>query len=111
MKKYMMMTGASLILLGASINTADAQRYYRPQQRTVKEVSKVKKQGLSRKAQGAILGGVGGAALGYVIDGSTKGAVIGGLLGAGGGFLYGQHRDNVMPDNRPTVYKYKRVVR
>ena len=44
------------------------------------------------KEQGAVIGGVGGAAAGAAIGGEDNrlgGAVIGGLLGAGGGYLVG----------------------
>ena len=44
------------------------------------------------KEQGAVIGGVGGAAAGAAIGGKDNrlaGAVIGGILGAGGGYLIG----------------------
>src|SRR5687768_1697532 len=46
----------------------------------------------NEKQQGAVIGGVGGAAAGAAIGGEDNrlaGAVIGGLLGAGGGYLVG----------------------
>ena len=48
------------------------------------------------KEQGAVIGGVGGAAAGAAIGGEDNrlaGAVIGGILGAGGGYLVGAKID------------------
>jgi len=48
------------------------------------------------KEQGAVIGGVGGAAAGAAIGGKDHragGAIIGGLLGAGGGYLVGAKID------------------
>lgn len=42
-----------------------------------------------RVKQGAIIGGVGGAAAGAVVAGSVKGAAIGGLAGAAAGATVG----------------------
>ena len=49
------------------------------------------------KEQGAVIGGVGGAAAGAALGGEDNrlaGAVIGGLLGAGGGYLIGAKMDD-----------------
>ena len=46
----------------------------------------------SEKEQGAVIGGVGGAAAGAALGGEDHrlgGAIIGGILGAGGGYLVG----------------------
>ena len=51
-----------------------------------------RKQGWSKSANGAVIGGVGGAVLGAVV-GKGKGAVIGGVLGAGGGYIIGRSQD------------------
>src|SRR5437867_11070865 len=47
------------------------------------------------KEQGAVIGGVGGAAAGAAVAKNNRlgGALIGGLLGAGGGYLGGASRD------------------
>jgi hypothetical protein len=47
------------------------------------------------KEQGAVIGGVGGAAAGAAVakDNRAVGALVGGLLGAGGGYLIGQQAD------------------
>lgn len=51
------------------------------------------KQGWSKAAQGAVIGGVAGAAAGAVISKDAKGAIIGGVLGAGGGYVIGRSQD------------------
>ena len=54
------------------------------------------------KEQGAVIGGVGGAAAGAAIGGEDNrlaGAVIGGLLGAGGGYLIGAKMED--DDDKP----------
>jgi hypothetical protein len=48
-----------------------------------------KKEGISKAAQGAIIGGVGGAVAGAVIGKGGKGAVIGGVIGGVGGYILG----------------------
>ena len=48
--------------------------------------------------QGAVIGGVGGAAAGAAIGGSEHralGALIGGALGAGGGYIIGANSDKI----------------
>ncbi len=56
------------------------------------EVAK-KKDGISKGAQGAILGGIGGAAAGGIITRKGKGAIIGGVIGAAGGYILGRKKD------------------
>ncbi|MFL5787829.1 MAG: YMGG-like glycine zipper-containing protein [Flavisolibacter sp.] len=53
------------------------------------------KKGWSRGAKGAVIGGVGGAVVGAVLDKKNRGAgaVIGGVLGAGAGYGIGHHKD------------------
>ncbi len=55
----------------------------------------VKKKGWSDAAKGAVIGGVGGAIAGAVINGKNrgKGAVIGGVIGAAGGYVLGRKKD------------------
>ncbi len=53
-----------------------------------------KKEGISKAAQGAIIGGVGGAVAGAVISNKKgKGAIIGGVIGAAGGYILGRKKD------------------
>lgn len=52
-----------------------------------------KKTGISKGAQGAIIGAVGGAVAGAVISKKGKGAVIGGVIGAAGGYILGRKKD------------------
>jgi hypothetical protein len=51
----------------------------------------------NEKEQGAVIGGVGGAAAGAAIakDNRILGALIGGALGAGGGYLVGANWDKI----------------
>jgi hypothetical protein len=53
------------------------------------------KKGWSKSAKGAVIGGVGGAAAGAVINKKNRalGAVIGGILGAGAGYGIGHGMD------------------
>jgi hypothetical protein len=51
-----------------------------------------------KKTQGAVIGGVGGAAAGAIIGGKEHrllGALIGGAAGAGGGYLVGANWDKI----------------
>jgi len=51
-----------------------------------------------KKTQGAVIGGVGGAAAGALIGGKNNrllGALIGGAAGAGGGYLVGANWDKI----------------
>lgn len=55
------------------------------------------------KTQGAVIGGVGGAAAGAMLGGDDNrllGALIGGALGAGGGYLIGGQLDKNEDDAR-----------
>ena len=53
------------------------------------------KKGWSKAAKGAVIGGVGGAAAGAVINKKNRavGAVVGGVLGAGAGYGIGRSKD------------------
>jgi len=51
------------------------------------------KEGWSKAAKGATIGGVAGAAAGAIIGKNAKGAVIGGVIGAGGGYIIGRKKD------------------
>jgi hypothetical protein len=53
------------------------------------------KEGWSKAAKGAVIGGVGGALGGAVINKKNRavGAVIGGVIGAGGGYVIGRKMD------------------
>lgn len=53
----------------------------------------------SDEAQGATIGGLGGAAAGAVIAGEDNrllGAILGGVIGAGGGYVIGANKDRIM---------------
>ncbi|HVF80335.1 MAG TPA: glycine zipper domain-containing protein [Flavisolibacter sp.] len=54
-----------------------------------------KKEGWSKAAKGAVIGGVGGAVIGGVVNKRNRGAgaVIGGVLGAGAGYGIGRSKD------------------
>jgi hypothetical protein len=53
-----------------------------------------KKEGWSKAAKGAAIGGATGAVAGAVISKKKgKGAIIGGILGAGGGYVIGRSKD------------------
>ena len=54
-----------------------------------------KKEGWSKAAKGAVIGGAGGAVAGAVINKKNRavGAVVGGILGAGGGYVIGRQMD------------------
>jgi len=57
----------------------------------------------SDKQQGAVIGGLGGAAAGAAIGGENHrllGALLGGALGAGGGYVVGANSDRIL--NRDT---------
>ncbi len=54
----------------------------------------VQKEGWSKAAQGAAIGGVAGAIGGAIISKKKgKGAIIGGIIGAGGGYVIGRAKD------------------
>ncbi len=53
-----------------------------------------KKEGWSKAAKGAAIGGASGAVVGAVVSKKKgKGAIIGGILGAGGGYVIGRSKD------------------
>jgi hypothetical protein len=53
-----------------------------------------RRRGWSHAAKGAVIGGVGGAVAGAIIDKKHgQGAVIGGVLGAAGGYILGRGKD------------------
>jgi len=54
-----------------------------------------KKEGWSKAAKGAVIGGVAGAAGGAVINKKNRvvGAVVGAVIGAGGGYVLGRTQD------------------
>ena len=52
-----------------------------------------KKEGWSKAAKGAAIGGVAGAVAGAVITKKGKGAIIGGVIGAAGGYILGRKKD------------------
>ena len=53
-----------------------------------------KKKGWSKAAQGAAIGGVGGAVAGAIISKKKgTGAVVGGVVGAAGGYIIGREKD------------------
>ena len=56
----------------------------------------VRRRGWSSAAKGTAIGAGSGAVLGAIVAGDhhrAGGAVIGGVIGAAGGYLYGRHRD------------------
>ena len=59
------------------------------------ENTAAKKTGWSKAAKGAVIGGVGGAVVGGVVNKRNRGAgaVIGGVLGAGAGYGIGRSKD------------------
>ncbi|HEY1112559.1 MAG TPA: YMGG-like glycine zipper-containing protein [Chitinophagaceae bacterium] len=59
------------------------------------EATAQKKEGWSKAAKGAVIGGAGGAVAGAVINKKNRavGAVVGGILGAGGGYVIGRQAD------------------
>ncbi|MGV3504878.1 MAG: glycine zipper 2TM domain-containing protein [Adhaeribacter sp.] len=90
---------ASALLLGS---------YAAEAQTTTKETPK---KGVSRKAKGAVIGGVGGAAAGRVIagkNGGTKGAIIGGVAGAAAGGAIGRKQDKKKDPARYENYSKKK---
>jgi len=60
---------------------------------TTAEKAPEKKEGISKGAKGAIIGGVGGAVVGGILSKKGKGAVIGGVIGAAGGYILGRKKD------------------
>lgn len=64
----------------------------------------------NKKTQGAVIGGVGGAAAGALVakDNRLIGGLIGGALGAGGGYLIGAQLDKTDPKNRDEALRAAR---
>ena len=62
---------------------------------TSSNTAKAEDKGWSKKAKGAVIGGVVGAGAGAVINKKNRGAgaVIGGAVGAGVGYGIGRHKD------------------
>ncbi|MDB6016101.1 MAG: hypothetical protein JWR19_590 [Pedosphaera sp.] len=50
----------------------------------------------TKQSQGAVIGGLGGAAVGAAIGHNALGAVLGGALGAGAGYVVGANSDRIM---------------
>ena len=66
-----------------------------------------KPKGWSRKAKGAVVGGVGGAVVGGLVGGKT-GAVLGAGAGAVGGGAIGRNQDKKKDPARYYNYKNKK---
>ena len=49
--------------------------------------------GCTNAEKGAVIGGLGGAAVGGLVSGDAGGAAVGGLIGAGAGYLIGRTAD------------------
>ena len=49
--------------------------------------------GCTNAEKGAVVGGVGGAAVGALVTGDAAGAAVGGLIGGVGGYLIGKTAD------------------
>ncbi|MRR10744.1 hypothetical protein EG831_11875, partial [bacterium] len=65
----------------------------------------------NRKAQGATIGGLGGAAAGAVIAGEDNrllGALLGGALGAGGGYIIGANTGSIEKNDRAAAQEAAR---
>jgi hypothetical protein len=50
--------------------------------------------GCTNAEKGAVIGGVGGAAVGALVTGDAGGAAVGGAIGAVGGYLIGKSADH-----------------
>jgi hypothetical protein len=57
--------------------------------------------GCTTAEKGAVVGGLGGAAIGGLVSGDAGGAAVGGLIGAGTGYLLGRVAD------RPGYCRYR----
>src|SRR5689334_8928029 len=60
-----------------------------------------------KREQGAVIGGVGGAAAGAAVSKNNRvlGALIGGALGAGGGYLIGVQMDHVKNNDKDAAVR------
>jgi hypothetical protein len=64
-----------------------------------------KKEGWSKAAKGAVIGGVGGAVAGAILSKKKgKGAIIGGVIGAAGGYILGRKKDKADEANNTPQY-------
>lgn len=75
------------------------------------EAQTTQKRGVSKKAKGAVIGGVGGAVAGRVIagkNGGTRGAIVGGAAGAAAGGAIGRKKDRKTDPVRYDQYANKR---
>lgn len=76
----------------------------------VAEAQTTEKKGVSKKAKGAVIGGVGGAVAGRVIagkNGGTRGAIVGGIAGAAAGGAIGRKKDRKTDPVRYNQYADK----
>lgn len=76
--------------------------------------------GWSPQAKGAVIGGLGGATAGAIINKRNRavGGVVGGVAGAGVGYAIGKHRDNknkerarIVAANRAAAYRAEQAQR
>ena len=66
-----------------------------------------KKEGWSKAAKGAVIGGASGAVVGAILSKKKgKGAVIGGIIGAAGGYILGRKKDKADDANNNVVPQY-----
>lgn len=80
MKKLFYLLGISFTLTLVSADFADAQTRRRHH--------------MKKGTKDALIGGVGGAAVGAAVShDKSKGAIIGGVVGAGAGYLHGHKKD------------------
>ncbi len=78
MKKLVYLLSISFVLTFFS-NNADAQ---------------TRRHHMKKGTKDALIGGVGGAAVGAAVShDKSKGAIIGGVVGAGAGYLHGHKKD------------------
>jgi uncharacterized membrane protein len=65
--------------------------------------------GCTNAEKGAVIGGVGGAAVGGLVTGDAGGAAVGGAIGAVGGYLIGKSTDRAgycrYRDQRGNIYE------
>jgi hypothetical protein len=65
--------------------------------------------GCTNAEKGAVIGGVGGAAVGGLVSGDAGGAAVGGAIGAVGGYLIGRSADRQgycrYRDQRGNIYE------
>jgi hypothetical protein len=75
--------------------STSTNRVYRSSSESSNTAKASTKKGWSRAAKGAVIGGVGGAAAGAIINKKNRGAgaVVGGVVGAAAGYGIGRHKD------------------